>query len=170
MVERLLFLLLHMLVPFPSVFASVGKIHPEPPNLPVATSFQALGSRSMHGGVTKTHIGVVDAISRVILCYPPSQTKTTYIEQRKYFVSTSERAPLLPVLVDDDSNRCQDRGWRDPSRHNVRRECIGMQRSLKEWLEKGEIRELVLGLIIQSVIMYGQGGMDDESDPKLRAS
>jgi hypothetical protein len=37
-------------------------------------------------------------------------------------------------------------------------------------LEKGEIRELVLGLTIQSVIMYGQGGMDDDSDPKLRAS
>ena len=74
------------------------------------------------------------------------------------------------MRVDDESNRCQDRGWRDPGRHNVRRECIGMQRSLKEWLEKGEIRELVLGLSIQSVIMYGKEGMDDDSDPKLRAS
>jgi hypothetical protein len=75
-----------MLVPFSSMFvcadylevgasaiplfigqALVGKIHPRPPNLPVATSFQALGSRSMRRGVTKTHISGVDAISLVIL-------------------------------------------------------------------------------------------------------
>jgi hypothetical protein len=74
------------------------------------------------------------------------------------------------MRVDDESNRRQDRGWRDPGRHNVRRESIGMQRSLKEWLEQGEIPELVLGLIIQSVIMHASGGIDGYSDPNLRAS